>query len=266
MNYEERKETRIERLKERAKKAQSRSNAYYEHSHKLVEHIPFGQPILVGHHSEGRHRRTLERSNNYMGKSVNESSKAQYYAKRAKAAENNTAIFSDDPEAITKLKEKLAGLENCQKMMKDANRIIRKHKNVSPEAIKELVEIGFNEKQANKLFEPGTCGSIGFPSYSLQNNNATIRGCKLRIAELEKRSNEETTEKEINGVKVVDNVEENRLQLFFDGKPEYEIRQKLKRSGFRWSRYNGCWQRHRSNSAKWIAEDLLKSLSEQVTG
>lgn len=150
MNYEERKEARIERLKERAKKAQSRSNAYYEHSHKLVEHIPFGQPILVGHHSEGRHRRTLERSNNYMRKSVNESSKAQYYAKRAKAAENNTAIFSDDPEAITKLKEKLAGLENCQKMMKDANRIIRKHKNVSPEAIKELVKLDLWKEQTEE--------------------------------------------------------------------------------------------------------------------
>lgn len=33
--------------------------------------------------------------------------KVSYYDQKAQAAENNTAISSDDPEAITKLKDKL---------------------------------------------------------------------------------------------------------------------------------------------------------------
>lgn len=49
-----------------------------------------GQPILVGHHSEGRHRKDLDRSWSAMGKSVEYSnkaeaheSKAEYWEKRA---------------------------------------------------------------------------------------------------------------------------------------------------------------------------------------
>ena len=32
--------------------------------------IPFGQPILVGHHSERRHRRVIERADHAMRRSV----------------------------------------------------------------------------------------------------------------------------------------------------------------------------------------------------
>jgi len=106
--------------------------------------------------------------------------------------------------------------------------------------------------------EPDFCGRIGFAGFNLTNNNANIRRLKLRLADLEKRSEQETTEKEENGITIIDNVEENRLQLFFPGKPCEEIRTDLKSSGFRWSRFNGCWQRHRSNAATWNAERIIK--------
>ena len=41
-----------------------------------------GQPILVGHHSEGRHRRDLKRIDNNMRKSVEESEKVDYFQSR----------------------------------------------------------------------------------------------------------------------------------------------------------------------------------------
>ena len=71
---------------------------------------------------------------------------------------------------------------------------------------------------------------------------------------------QETKEFEINGVRVVDNVEDNRLQLFFDGKPAEAIRSDLKSKGFRWSPHNGCWQTHRSNWANQKAKDILNNL------
>ena len=43
----------------------------------------FGQPILVGHHSEGMHRAAIKRSSNAMDKCVEESKKAEHYDSKA---------------------------------------------------------------------------------------------------------------------------------------------------------------------------------------
>jgi hypothetical protein len=61
---------RAERHEHRAERLEQESDAQYETSRRLVENIPFGQPILVGHHSERGHRRTLERSARAMDRSV----------------------------------------------------------------------------------------------------------------------------------------------------------------------------------------------------
>lgn len=60
--YEERKTARIERMRARAAKLQETADKNGLHLFS-EEHsgIPLGQPILVGHHSERRHRRHLER-------------------------------------------------------------------------------------------------------------------------------------------------------------------------------------------------------------
>ena len=62
---------------------------------------------------------------------------------------------------------------------------------------------------------------------------------------------------------MVDNVEDNRLQLFFDGKPNDEVRKNLKRNAFRWSPKNGCWQRNRGNHSNYAAQNVLSNLSEE---
>src|SRR5947209_4366753 len=43
---------RSERLQNASVRASERSESAYERSNELVANIPFGQPILVGHHSE----------------------------------------------------------------------------------------------------------------------------------------------------------------------------------------------------------------------
>ena len=258
-DFNERRENRIARCEDLAIKNNQESTNRYKAAKSIGDMIPMGQPILVGHHSEGRHRRDLNRIDNNMRKSVEADRKSDYYADKAKHIENDTTIYSDDPEAIVKLKEKIASLEKSQKIMKDANKIIKSKK---PEAQKvdELVELGLTEKAAIERMTPDYCGRIGFASYSLTNNNANINRNKKRLAKLVKQESQETKEYEVNGVKVVDNVEDNRLQLFFDGKPSDEIRADLKSKGFRWSRYNGCWQTHRSSWANRKANDLLNSL------
>ncbi|MFJ8793550.1 DUF3560 domain-containing protein [Streptomyces sp. NPDC102462] len=56
-------------------------------SHRIGERFWMGQPILVGHHSEGRARRDQERMHNAMRKSIAEGERAGYWANRAQAAE-----------------------------------------------------------------------------------------------------------------------------------------------------------------------------------
>ena len=47
------------------------------------------------------------------------------------------------------------------------------------------------------------------------------------------------------GGRIVENIPENRLQIFFEEKPVKEIREKLKHQGFRWTPSNGSWQCYR---------------------
>lgn len=258
-DFNERRENRKAKFEDLAIKNEKESTARFKSAKSIGDMIPFGQPILVGHHSEGRHRRDLNKIDNNMRKSVEADRKSGYYADKAKHIENDTTIYSDDPEAIVKLKGKIASLEKNQKIMKDANKII---KNKKPEAqkIDELVELGLTEKQAIEIMTPDYCNRIGFASYSLQNNNANINRNKKRLKQLVKQNEDETTEYEINGVKVIDNVEDNRLQLFFEGKPSQEIRTDLKRNGFRWSPRNGCWMSYRSQWANINAKNILNKL------
>ena len=60
-----------------------------------------------------------------------------------------------------------------------------------------------------------------------------------------------------SGGGLVDNVEANRLQIFFPVIPSELIRRELKRNGFHWSPTAGAWQRHRSNRAAYLAKLIL---------
>lgn len=77
-------------------------------------------------------------------------------------------------------------------------------------------------------------------------------------ASLESVKTVESTEEMINGVRIVKNSQADRLQLFFDGKPEQSMITSLKQAAFRWSPSNGCWQRQLTQNAVWAAQRLLK--------
>lgn len=103
-NFEEKRAARIQRLIDRANKKEAESNFRFEKAHNMASVIPFGQPILVGHHSERADRNYRNKIHNNMDKGVELHQEADELKRRAAAAESNSAIFSDDPEAITKLK------------------------------------------------------------------------------------------------------------------------------------------------------------------
>lgn len=167
----------------------------------MAEVIPFGQPILVGHHSEGRDRRYRGRIHDKFGKSFALQDKAKHYEQKA-ASVGTGGISSDDPDAIQKLRAELEGCEQSQERMKAANKAIRAHKTADTQ-IAALLALGFNDKQASELVKPDFAGRIGFADYSLKNNNANMRRIKGRIAELEKNTTRLAVERVGKGFRIV---------------------------------------------------------------
>jgi len=76
-------DARAERFGTYATNAGRRSAQAYQRSHDLTDGIPMGQPILVGHHSEKRHRATLAKAHAAMDKTVKESRRSKYWEDRA---------------------------------------------------------------------------------------------------------------------------------------------------------------------------------------
>jgi hypothetical protein len=69
-SYEQRQVDRRQRLEDAARKANAEAARRLDTAHEIGSHIPFGQPIMVGHHSEKRHRGDIERIDNNMRKGV----------------------------------------------------------------------------------------------------------------------------------------------------------------------------------------------------
>ncbi len=260
--YEEKQKARQERYLLLAEKARAKALARLDQAKKMADAIPFGQPILVGHHSEGRDRRYRGRIHDTFGKGFKLLEKAEYYERRAKGV-NGTAISADDPQAVEKLKAKIETLKAAQERMKAANAAIRKHQKEGPEAQQAALEaLGFKPDQAKSLLTPDVMGNIGFASYSLTNNNANIRRLEERVKVLEKSSSLEDRTTEFAWGKVRENKEINRIQFLFDGKPDQAIRDLMKKSGFRWAPSEDAWQRQWTGNAVYAAREAIKKLEE----
>lgn len=273
-HYEQRQEERRERYLELAEKNEARSDAHYNESRKLGKMIPFGQPILVGHHSESRHRNHIKRIDNHMGKSVAASKTAEHYRRKA-ASVGSAGISSDDPAAVKKLREKLEALERNQNFMKSINKVWRSAGRPGADNLEawekmaehpEVKALGFSNMEALRQ----TCAkdwrinSAPFPSYQLTNNNSKIKNTKDRIAALEgaaKAPQAEDVTGDLHGIEYTlhENTELNRVQILFDGKPPAEIRDTLKRNGFRWSPRNVAWQRPLNANGRAAAQRVLTS-------
>lgn len=219
-HYEEKQEARRQRLEARAERLTREANARIESGMDRLRAIPFGQPILVGHHSEKRDRNYRSKAVASVDKGMELRKVADDVAARA-AAIGTGGISSDDPEAVKKLKAELAEKEARHAAIK-----ARSHESW------ELSNSSANIRRIKQRIEALT--------------KATGRETK--------------SEELAGGIKLVENAEANRVQIIFSGKPSADVRAKLKTAGFRWSPSEGAWQRQLNSSAVYWARDLIAKI------
>lgn len=264
-NFHSRKENRLEAFRSLAEKNEALASASYQAAKNITDFIPLGQPILVGHHSEKRHRRDLERVDSSMRKSIEASNKAEYYKEKADSLglewKVGDTVYSDDPEAILKLELTLADLQITANRYKEINAICRSKK-LSDEQKKEQLaaKLGIKEEDAHKLLNPVySFYGQGVPTFTVTNHRANLRRVEKRIEELKAKEAQATKQYAGELALVVDSVEDNRVQIFFHDKPDEETRTKLKKSGFRWAPSLKAWQKHRNNWALSDAKQFAKA-------
>jgi hypothetical protein len=177
-----------------------------------------------------------------------------------------TGIRTGEAGAVDALQAKIDKAEKLQAIMKETNAAIRKHKKAGPEAqVAAMVALGLTETQAYGLLKPDFCGRIGFPDYAMTNNNANLKRMKEQQAKAQKLAATATNEQEIGEVKIVDNAEADRLQMFFPvervARPIYDL---LKAHGFRWTPSVGCFQAYRGANASYWGPVIANEYNKQA--
>lgn len=252
-DYAERKQAKIDRLTEAACKAEQESEVAYKRGKAIAANIPFGQPILVGHHSEKHARADAQRIENAYLKTYESAEKAEYFAKRAAAVENNTAISSDDPDSIEKLQEKIDRLTAKKEFCKAVNAYYRKHKTCKGFVGAQGV---LTDELAAKLDAYAADGYQPVAGYELTSLNQRIRAAQERIARLKVAETMPDETIEFDGGEIESSSELNRVIIRFYDRQSEEVTAQLKRNGFKWSPTSKGWQRLRTPWALRLAKEL----------
>jgi|GEM_PF-5382686 len=185
------------------------------------------------------HRSDINRYNSEIAQGWTVMEKAEEYWNSVYAMEESFVAYSDDPEAIMRLSDKLERMTEIQEFMKDANKCVQEQDKNSF----LLLKFGTDDlwQEINK---PDYFKRRGFPRYLLITNNANIRRVQRRLRILNEDTGRVTNETTVHGVRVIENVETNRIQLIFKAAPATEVREKLLRFfHFRWGEQAGAWER-----------------------
>jgi ferritin-like metal-binding protein YciE len=152
----EKAENRIERFDSLIEKNNNESKANFKSASNMLAVLPMGQPILVGHHSEKRHRALIEKGDSVMRKGLEHLKKAEYYDNRSDSSSNFVAVLDKNLKNVhyltKKIKEnsdKIALLERALKNPLKGNRI-------DEVMIETKDKLDFYTKKLEELKDSGT--------------------------------------------------------------------------------------------------------------
>lgn len=275
--YAERAEARRQRLEERAQRAAGEAATHDRRFRQVADMIPLGQPILVGHHSERRHRRDLER----MDRSMREAARLRDLSRRLReraAAIDDTSIRVENPDAPRLLQERVADLDAEAELSKAANEALRIAKiehlranGPTPDGTVTAQHLALIDKVAAQLELPdrmvrGLQSSARAFPWLPQINLALIRAnatrLRKRLAQIQAVHDRPPAEPVTGvGCELTEDHDLVRLVLRFERRPVQEITRACRAAGFHWSRTEGAWLRQLNPGARRRAETLLEEIA-----
>jgi len=163
---------------------------------------------------------------------------------------------------IEATKKEIEELKHTLEVMKEANKIIRSKKLSKEEKERKLREIGAFEIKGYPFYwpEPDYMGRLGFPSFDLDSVRRKIKQREERLKRLEEKEGhkgEVNVVKETKDYKIVEDYTKDRVLIYFTEIPSEEVREALKRRGFRWSPHWKAWSRKLTKAAVVDAEEIL---------
>ena len=168
------------------------------------------------------------------------------YFKRASRVPTKTPEEEID-EALIRLEKE----RNAHTLMIEANKIHRRK--VSDEEKKKAFseELELAPELIEKMMEPDCYGRKEFASYSLTNSNARIKNLEQKLLIMKARIERRDTFEKIEFDGGTIDIENDRVVIRHDEKPEPEVIQALKANGFRWSPHWKCWcRKHTANALR----------------
>ena len=177
-------------------------------------------------------------------------------------------IRTDDKNAQGLIEKKIATLTERRETGKLANKYYAKYKT--------LVGFTFECKEQKQKLERELKENVVYagkpgPSYWLSNLGANIRRLEGRLTEISRLREKKPVDfyPQQTVCTVTENVEANRIQLVFEGKPSEHIRELLKHHAYKWSPKNKVWQRQMTTNARYDTIrllDLFKMIETKTQG
>lgn len=151
-------ERKAERFKTFSEHAEQRAEDHFKKSDDAVSGIPMGQPILVGHHSQRRHEKALERSHNHAFKGLDELKKSENWNDRSERAEKLLERMNNDPHyAYNKIEEAQKDIRLWDKRLYECDisiKLINQNKTDSFYCFFKTIESANTEKErAEKMLK-----------------------------------------------------------------------------------------------------------------
>lgn len=249
MTTREKLESKLEKRREWAVSRQQKAEAASNRASRISERFAFGQPILIGHHSQRGAENDQKRMHDAMSASVQNADMAEHHVSKAEGLSQmlDKSIFSDDEDAVERLEERIAKLEREQKQCVAINKICRNKKTTEEEKIAILKEQfqKLNDETINGLLHPKySFEKPGFPSYVLTNRNGNLNRLRKRLEQVKQRKQQEEEAANAENGCIVKKYGNDYCDVVFAEKPDRDIINALKANGFRWSSGRWCgWEK-----------------------
>lgn len=195
-----------------------------------------------------RQRRASEREHKISGDLL-------AYIERMRKAKAQEAYYEAHPEARPILSGDNDAVERYKLKLEAAKKYHAQLKQV-----KSLIKGGMSNEEASA--KAGLPAPVRWHSFNIQYANKAVKDLEAKAASLEAAKAKPSSETTINGVRVLENTEAMRLQLFFGGKPAPEIIALLKSHAFKWSPSNMAWQRQLTSNAIFSFKTWIKPALE----